>query len=121
MRIKEMAPSLSARINSELIEYEIDDSTQTSQSDHQLKQVLKDSLIEGHLKACVPTIEKQLSQSNLPFTRVKIKEHCLCLGHSYFDNFTTKDYNFVRKNSRLPPHIEKERLDKQTSCSMHLL
>ena len=74
---------------------------------------IKESLIEGHLETCVPTIKSQLEQG---YSTSKIKRYCYCLGNAYFNEFSFKDYDYLSKYLKLPPRIDNIRYKLQINC-----
>jgi len=84
---------------------------------------IKANLKKGHVQSCIISIMKQMNQygkKNL-YSEAKITSYCYCLGSAYFDNFTTKDFKYLKRTTSLPPRINNRRGQIQNSCARQTL
>ena len=86
-----------------------------------LSQQLKDGLIRGHIRSCVPTIKKQMIGVGLNISEAKIDQYCECLAHNYFDDFTKKEFDHVTRTGELPERVLRNRQQIQNECSSFLV
>ena len=86
-----------------------------------LSQQLKDGLIRGHIRTCVPTIKKQMIGVGLNISEEKINQYCGCLAHKYFDDFTKKEFDHVTRTGQLPERVLRNRLQIQNECSSFIV
>lgn len=74
-------------------------------------------LKSGHLKSCIPTVEKQFKSIGVPINSETLDLYCSCLGNLYFNDLTQREYKEMLRIKELPSNISRKRRDFQNYCA----
>jgi hypothetical protein len=86
-----------------------------------LKPALIVRLKEGHMRTCIPEINRQAVSVGLSFSAASVESFCRCLGTFYFNELTTADFEEMKARGDLPERISTNRKKLQEYCSsLHL-
>ena len=79
----------------------------------------RESLKEGHLTSCISNISTQVNQAGINVEDASIRSYCQCLGSLNFDNFSRKDYQYLKDEGKMPPS-KNNRAANAEKCADHL-
>lgn len=92
----------------------------TSPSERRISQSLINTLIENHVRGCMPAIQQQAQDASLSMSAAQVSQYCECVAERYYSVITNSEFDNYIAEGRLPPRIEAIQPEIQNECTQSI-